>query len=128
MNNVEFMSYIPTPDEKHEGVATIRVDRRFIFRFKINANPKGEGYFSNAPSLKIHDNYYPSFSFDSSYEFDEIKKFVLENVKSIIMQHNAPQQYIAQQPFQQPSAPFSQAQQQTDAQMGFNFNPQPTPF
>ncbi len=81
MNNLEFLSYQPTPTEKHMGVATIRVERKYIFRFKIAQNPKAEGFFSNAPSIKVDDQYYPAFQIDSSYEADEVKKFVLSNVK-----------------------------------------------
>jgi hypothetical protein len=84
MNNLEFLSYQPTPSEKQLGIATIRIERKYIFRFKIQQNPKGEGYFSNAPSVKIGDSYYPSFQLDSSYEADEIKKFVLSNVKQAL--------------------------------------------
>lgn len=84
MNNLEFLSYQPTPTEKHMGVATIRYDRKFIFRFKIAQNPKGEGFFSNAPSIKIDDQYFPAFQLDSSYEADEVKKFVLSNVKQAL--------------------------------------------
>ncbi len=84
MNNLEFLSYQPTPTEKHMGVATIRYDRKFIFRFKIAQNPKGEGFFSNAPSIKVEESYYPAFQLDSSYEADEVKKFVISNVKQAL--------------------------------------------
>jgi hypothetical protein len=87
MNNLEFLSFSETPNEKHLGIATIRADKRFIFRFKIAQNPKGEGFFSNAPSIKIDDNYYPSFQFDSSYEADEAKKFILSHVKKILQKN-----------------------------------------
>ena len=84
MNNLEFLSFIKTPAEKHLGIAAIRVDKRFIFRFKIQQNPKGEGYFTNAPSIKIDDAYFAAFQFDSSYEADEVRKFVLSNVKQAL--------------------------------------------
>lgn len=86
MNNIEFLSFNATPGEKNLGIATIRFEKRFIFRFKINENPKGPGYFTNAPALKIDDNYYPAFAFDSSYESDQIKKFVIDNVKIALHQ------------------------------------------
>ena len=81
MNNIEFLKFQETPTEKHLGIATIRYEKRWILRFKINLNPKGEGYFSNAPSVKVDDSYYPAFSLDSSYESDELRKFVLNGVK-----------------------------------------------
>lgn len=123
MNNVEFLSYTPTPNEKHEGVATIRVDRRFIFRFKITANPKGEGYFSNAPSLKIDENYYPAFTFDSSYESDEVRKFVLNHAKNAMQERYSPPAFTPQ--ISMPPMQYQEAPQQ---QQEFSFNPQPTPF
>lgn len=81
---LEFLKFDKTPEEKHLGVATIRADRRFIFRFKIMSNPKGEGYFLNAPALKVDEKYWPGFAFDSSYESDQVKEFVLSKVKNIL--------------------------------------------
>jgi len=81
---IEFLKFDKTPQEKHLGIATIRVERRFIFRFKIMQNPKGEGYFLNAPAMKIDEKYWPAFAFDSSFESDSVKEFVLSKVKSIL--------------------------------------------
>lgn len=119
MNNVEFLSYKSTPSEKHLGIATIRVERKYIFRFKIQQNPKGEGYFSNAPSIKIDEQYYPSFQFDSSYEADEIKKFVLSNVKIALQVKSSTQALF--------SDPFAMTPPIQDQQTQFNFNGQ-SPF
>jgi len=102
MNNVEFLSFTETPNDRTMGIATIRFDRRFIFRFKINENPKGEGFFSNAPSLKIDDQYYPAFAFDSNFESDEVKKFVINNVKKILDE----KKNALNTQFTTPSAPF----------------------
>ncbi len=89
MNNLEFLSFSQTPNEKYLGIAAVRIDKRFIFRYKIQQNPKGEGYFCNAPSVKIDDQYYPAFSLDSSYEADEVKKFVISNVKQALQKNSS---------------------------------------
>lgn len=112
MNNYEFLSFIKTPQEKHVGIATIRVEKRWILRYKIAQNPKGEGYFTNAPSIKIDDSYYPAFACDSSYETDEIKKFVLQNVKSQLSQA-----------FRPPENP--PVYQEPDQNVQFNFDQPP---
>ncbi len=118
MNNIEFLAFAKTPNEKHLGIATIRYDRKFVFRYKIMINPKGEGYFLNAPSLKIDENYYPAFQFDSAYESDEIKKFVLENVKKSI-QTEQPEQLnpMTNMPFE--------SNVKTEEQVEFNFSKPP---
>jgi hypothetical protein len=108
---LEFLKFDKTPQEKHLGVASIRADRRFIFRFKIMSNPKGEGYFLNAPALKIDEKYWPAFAFDSSYESDQVKEFVLTHVKSAL---GAPKTQVFADPF---SKPISQQE--------FNFNEAP---
>jgi len=100
MNNIEFLNYTPTPTEKHLGIATIRYDRKFIFRYKIAPNPKGENLFVNAPSLKVDDSdkpYKPAFEIDSKYESDELEKFILQNVKQIV----SPQKQHKQEPAQE---------------------------
>lgn len=109
MNNVEFLSFIKTPQEKHVGIATIRVDRRFIFRFKVSQNPKGEGFFCNEPAVKGIE-YEDAFQFDSSYEEKEVKKFILSHVK---------------QALQEKVQPFSNSYQQMpeEAPQQFEFDP-----
>lgn len=119
MNNIEFLKFDLTPTEKHIGIATIRYERKIILRFKIMQNPKGEGYFMNAPALKIEEQYYPAFTFDSSYEADQIKSFVLSNVKQAL-QGKAQEHPVYTDPFAT-SLPPPEPQQQ------FNFN-EPTPF
>ncbi len=98
MNNIEFLNYTPTPTEKHLGVATVRYDRKFILRYKIAPNPKGENLFVNAPSLKVDDSdkpYKPAFEIDSKYESEELEKFILQNVRLHMppKKQSAPEQY-----------------------------------
>jgi len=109
---IEFLKFDKTPTERHLGIATIRVERRFIFRFKIMQNPKGEGYFLNAPAMKIDEKYWPSFAFDSSFESDSVKEFVLSKVKSIL------------NPVR-PLESYAPAMQQLQEQKEFNFDEAP---
>lgn len=82
---LEFLKYQETPGEKFEGVATIRIDRRFIFRFKLINTEKGK--FLGTASIKAgqkddgRDQYLEAFQFDSNYESDTIKNFVLAEIK-----------------------------------------------
>ncbi len=106
---LEFLKFDKTPQEKHLGVATIRVDKRFIFRFKIMQNPKFEGYFLNAPALKVDEKYWPAFAFDSSFESDQVKEFVLSKVKQqlkVSIDVSIPNYGEAQQQFNFTEAPF----------------------
>ena len=87
MNNLEFLSFSETPNEKYLGIATIRVEKRFIFRYKISPNPRGVGFFLNVPSVKIDDSnkpYKAAFFFESIYENEQIESFVEENVKKLL--------------------------------------------
>lgn len=91
--NLKFLRYDPTPGEKHLGIATVRIEEgiRIILRFKVV--PKdGGGYYYQPASHKIaangKDNYYPAFSLDSSYEYDELREFVGINVEQILNRQN----------------------------------------
>ena len=124
--NLKFLRYDPTPGEKHLGIATIRLEEevKLIFRFKIV--PKdGGGYYCQPASHKISshgkDNYYPAFAFDSSYDGDCVKEFVLAHVDPIINQtqqqsvFNAPPAQVAR-PAPQPNPNYGGYQQQPPVQ------------
>lgn len=91
MNNLEFLKFTEVKDEKYLGIATIRFEKRFIFRYKIQPSEKG-GFFAFPASYKVtefgKESYIPSFQFDSSYESDEIKKFVIRNVEQILVEEH----------------------------------------
>lgn len=114
MNNMqqqspfEWMKYISTPGEKHLGIAIVRYERRFIFRFKVMPSEHG-GYWVTSASMKVgvvngKDRYESAFSLDSEYEKDQLTAFILENVEREL----APQS--------QPQSVFSQPQQARSAQ------------
>lgn len=85
MGNIEFLNYIPTPNEKHLGIATIRIDKRIILRYKIVPMKEGSGYFPTASSYKITedgvDRYIPAFILDSNFEKEEVESLIKSNVK-----------------------------------------------
>lgn len=127
----DYLKYIPTPGEKHVGVAVIRTtfddpqQSKIITAFKILPSEKG-GYWVNGAALKTgvgpngKDTYLDSFRHDSSYENDELRAFVLMHSEAEMNKSGAsvfgtaspsahqqqaprpsPQTQQAQQPFQQ---------------------------
>lgn len=93
-NHLEFLSFIPTPNEKFIGIATIRLERRFVFRFKIVPNANGQGVWVTKAAYKVgvkadgKDLYEDAFECDSSFEKKQIDAFVEQNVQSIIARPN----------------------------------------
>ena len=95
MNKFEFLSYTPTPTEKYQGIATIKIYGRIVVRYKIVPTKDGSATFPAAPSLKIEDKYYPSFELDSNSESRELQDFIKDSMKKA----------NTQQPMYQPSLP-----------------------
>lgn len=156
-NPHEFLKWIPVSpgqNEKHIGIAVIRFERRFIFRFKILPSDQG-GYWATTGSVKTgvvngKDKYDNCFELDSSYENDAMREFVIENVMALLMQRpnpvaspsvfTPPQSYQSapavpqpqQQSFnygQQPAQnaqTWPQAQQNQQAMQGQGYSNQPT--
>lgn len=95
MQPYEFLSYIPTPGEKHLGVVTIRCWGKIVLRYKINAGVNPGSWFGTISSIKQgigengKDNYEKSFVIDSSYEAEQIKKFIEKHVNLHISPQNA---------------------------------------
>ena len=85
MGNIEFINFIATPNEKHLGIATIRIDRRFMVRYKIAQAKNGNGFFPSAASFKITDDqgerYVSAFMVDSNFEKEEIEEIIKTNVR-----------------------------------------------
>jgi hypothetical protein len=90
MDSMEFLKYEQTPGEKHLGVATIRLWKKIILRYKIVLNKDGSGFFPASASLKLaatsdrSETYCPSFMLDSSYEAQTVADFIKFHVKSFI--------------------------------------------
>ena len=84
MDGYEFLDFTATPNEKHVGIAKIRIDRRFMVRLKI-MNKKDGGLFAVSASYKLgsqdgKDNYVNAFEFDSNDERGKVNHFVIQNV------------------------------------------------
>ena len=88
MNPIEFISFIETPNEKHLGIATIKLYGKIFIKYKIVPNKDGSGFFPSAPSYKItkdgNDIYTPAFLVDSRGEEEEIKEIIHSAVKSAL--------------------------------------------
>lgn len=119
-SNYEFLKFIKVEGEKHLGIAVIRIDRRFIIRFKVIPSDNGD-YWISSPSMKAgiyngKDSYVSAFQFDSSYENDEIKAFILENLQrhmnpqseSVFATKAAPQQNPNNYQYSQPQQQYKQ--------------------
>ena len=143
--NLKFLRFDATPTEKHLGIATIRIEEgvRIILRFKVQPK-EGGGYYYQPASHKISsqgkDNYYPAFSLDSSYEYDELKDFIASHVEPILNQANqsvfSPATAQVARPPQQPNqnyggypqqqAPVQQQQYRQDRpQQQMQYAPEP---
>lgn len=81
MNNIEFLSYIPTPLEKYLGIATVKLYGKVILRYKIVPTKDGSGHFPAPASYKAGDDYVHAFMLDSMSENEELKKVIMHNVK-----------------------------------------------
>lgn len=116
MDNLEFLKFIPVTGEKHLGIAVIRIERKYVVRFKIQASEQG-GYWVSSPSMKSgvfngKDSYVSAFQFDSSYENEEVKNFILANVERHI---SSVQQPVAQNQYNSGSV----AQHQNNYYQGY---------
>jgi hypothetical protein len=108
MNNqispYEFLSFVKTPGEKHIGIAAVRYERRFIFRFKVAPSSVGSGLWVTKAAYKCgsrpdgKDQYEDAFEFDSNYEKKQLDDFVQQHVSAILAQQNAPAQVSAFSP------------------------------
>jgi len=94
MSDKQFMKYVPVQGEKHLGIAIVRWLGKIILRYKVMQSHDG-GYWVAAGSAKIgvkhdgKDNYEEWFQLDSSYDRDEMKDFILQNVIPILNQRQA---------------------------------------
>lgn len=87
-NPLEFLKWIPVSGEKHLGIAVIRFERRFIYRFKVLTSEHG-GLWATTAAFKTgvvngKDKYESAFDLDSSYENEMIKDFVCAQVSAIM--------------------------------------------
>lgn len=119
-NGLEFLEFVKTPGEKHIGIATVRLDRRFVFRFKVSPSVNANSIWITKAAYKCgtrqdgKDNYEDAFEFDSSFEKKHIESFVEENVNRILSQVQA-QHSAFQAPQQQQAQPAHYSTQQNNS-------------
>ena len=92
MNNVEFLGYKPTPDDKYGmlGIATIRMTLanggKIVLRYK-KVKSKSGGEFFCASSFSCEEmgekKYYKTNSLDSSADEEMLMEFIQSKVKSL---------------------------------------------
>jgi len=82
--NIQFLGYTPTPNEKHLGIASVKI-HGIILKYKIVPTKDGKGSFPCAPSYKITDEqgerYVSAFMLDSVSENEEIITIIKQNVR-----------------------------------------------
>lgn len=131
MQGLEFLSFVKTPGEKHIGIATIRLDRRFIFRFKIAPSAHANSLWITKAAYKAgtrqdgKDNYEEAFEFDSSFEKKHIDSFVEENVNAILnqkpIQNPQEDKFAGFQTNNNPPSHYSTPLQYPEHEMGLPF-------
>lgn len=92
MNSFEFIKYEPTPEEKHLGVATVKLYGKIIARFKIIPSKDGTSFFPVAPSIKLGETYMSGFTLDSMSEKEELDAIIKVNVRKCMAPQSAPQE------------------------------------
>lgn len=84
MEKFQFISFEPTPGEKHVGILTVRIFGSvvIVLRYKIVAKKDGSGYFPTCASYKMpnrmpSDEYDECFMLDSRVDNDQLIKFMM---------------------------------------------------
>jgi hypothetical protein len=84
MSQFEFLRYDETPKEKYLGVVTVKIEGKYIQRFKVQKNTKG-GYWIVPPSIKMDsedgDVYLPCFMMDSNFAKEELDAMMRKAIK-----------------------------------------------
>jgi hypothetical protein len=79
----EFLKYEPTPQEKHLGIATVKLYGKLIARYKIIPTKDGTSFFPASGSLKIGEKYESCLTLDSNSEKEELDSLIKAHVRSI---------------------------------------------
>lgn len=131
MSKFEFLSYTPTPQEKHIGIATVKIYDKIILRYKIIPNKDGSGFFAVSSSLKISDDqgerYLSSFMLDSNSENEELVAIVRANVKKQIQETSTHSTQSNKNGFAVPY-PLPHKTYQPESSKEENFDPSSLPF
>jgi len=122
MNNFQFISYAPTPGEKHLGIATINYHGKLILRYKIMPTKDGSNFFPVPAAYKVGETYQSAFTLDSNIEKEEVENLIKIHVKKSIQSasSSSPSSFP---PISQPPITYQHTKAPTDpAQSAFNFN------
>lgn len=86
MEKFEFVSFEPTPSEKHVGILTVRIRGPVVMvvRYKIVQKKDGSGHFPTVASYKMPnrnqtDEYDECFMLDSRSDHDQMTKFIMHH-------------------------------------------------
>lgn len=85
--NIELLKYIPIVGEKHFAVVLIRLEKRYLVSYKVAVREDG-GLWISTSSTKVgssngKDHYMEAFRSDSSYENEEIRNFIANEIERI---------------------------------------------
>ena len=81
---IDFVDYKPVIEEKYLGVATVTVDDKFTFRYKVFPGKEGKGVYFLAPSLKVKEDYVSGFEFDSKKLESAVVNVIRDNVRQYL--------------------------------------------
>jgi hypothetical protein len=79
----EFIKYEPTPQEKHLGIATVKLYGKLIARYKIIPTKDGTSFFPASGSFKVGDKFESCLTLDSNSEKEELDSMIKAHVRSI---------------------------------------------
>lgn len=106
MQDIEFLKYQPTPEEKYLGVASVRYLQRIVLRYKIVMKKDGKGYFAVPAAYKVdEDTFISAFMIDSRAEEEEIISVVRAGIKPFV-QEQLDAQHSAFSPSDNEEIPF----------------------
>lgn len=86
MRDIEFLSYLATPTEKHIGIATVLYDHNIVLSYKINLSKEGNGFYLTPPSFKNSstDEWHDWHSIDSRSKQKSIFEMIRNNIRSFV--------------------------------------------
>lgn len=120
MNNYEFVSYVPTPNEQYfQGIVTVRAYGKIILRYAVKDKKDGTGFFIVPATFRISDPHSGDYKYlegamlDSKMENDDLQALMRKHVNSFRNQGQQSAQTVNQQ-YQQPQAQPSQQTFQPD--------------
>ena len=112
MNNIEFISYEPTPEEQYMmGIATVSLYGKIILKFKIVEKKDGTTFFVAPANYRVADGggsykYIDAIMLDSRMEHEELMGLIRQGVNQAMNpQQQQPQSVHNQAPPQQNFAP-----------------------